>query len=344
VDGEVIKGPGPSSSSGASHYARAASARTAAVLGAGLIGTSWATLFAAHGLRVRIWDPRDIADELRTSVHQCARTLPGGPRNAEELLARIDIAEDVASAVRDADLVQENGPERIDLKRELYATVEPAADENVLILSSTSGIMPSDLARDLLHPGRLLIGHPFNPPHLLPLVEVVPGEQTDPEAVEAAMAFYAGLGKSPVRLHKEMPGFVANRLQSAVFKESVHLVSEGVVSQEELDRIVTESLGVRWATAGPFQSMHLGGGPGGLRHMLEHLGPGMQRRWKSLGQPELTPDVVERLSSETEQRFAGRRYAELTEERDRAQLGVLAGREATGQQVDSAEPRFGRDD
>ena len=157
-------------------------------------------------------------------------------------------------------------------------------------------------------PGRLLVGHPFNPPHVLPLVEVVPGERTEQWAVDAAVAFYRGLGKTPVVLHREMPGFVANRLQSAVFKESVHLVLEGVVSQEELDLIVQESIGTRWATAGPFQSMHLGGGPGGLRHLLEHLGPGMQRRWKSLGQPELTPETVEFLSSETEKRFAGHSY------------------------------------
>jgi ketoreductase RED1 len=309
-------------------YTRAASARTVAVLGAGLIGTSWATLFAAHGLSVRIWDPRDITEELPRIVTACARTLPGGPRDAAELLTRIEIAADVPGAVRGVDVVQENGPERIDVKRELYAAVEAGIDDDVLILSSTSGIMPTDLARDLAHPERLLVGHPFNPPHVLPLVEVVPGEHTDPDAVEAAVAFYAGLGKFPVALHKEMPGFVANRLQSAVFKESVHLVSEGVVSQEDLDRIVRESLGVRWATAGPFQSMHLGGGPGGLRHMLEHLGPGMQRRWKSLGQPELTPDLVEQLSTETEQRFAGQSYDDLTEARDRAQLGVLAGRES----------------
>lgn len=320
-----------------SRYDRAAHVRTVAVLGAGLIGTSWATLFAAHGLEVRIWDPRDITDELPRIVEACARTLPDGPRDAAELSQRIRIADDVPDAVRHVDVVQENGPERIDVKRELYATVEAAVDDDVLILSSTSGIMPTELARDLAHPERLLVGHPFNPPHVLPLVEVVPGERTDPAAVEAAVAFYTGLGKSPVALHKEMPGFVANRLQSAVFKESVHLVSEGVVSQEELDRIVHESLGVRWATAGPFQSMHLGGGPGGLRHMLEHLGPGMQRRWKSLGQPELTPDVVERLSTETEQRFAGRTYEEMTEARDRAQLGVLRGRGGSSGTADDQE-------
>ncbi|MDQ1649787.1 MAG: glutaryl-CoA dehydrogenase, partial [Frankiaceae bacterium] len=303
--------------------------RTVAVLGAGLIGASWATLFAAHGLAVRLWDPRDVREEVRDSVHQFAATVPGGPYDPEVLLGRIEIVNDVATAVTGADLVQENGPERLAVKRELYATVESAVGPNVLICSSTSGIMPTDLAAEMAHPERLLVGHPFNPPHVIPLVELVPGEKTAAWAMEAAGAFYRGLGKSPVALHKEMPGFVANRLQSAVFKESVHLVLEGVVDQEELDTIMTESLGPRWATAGPFRSMHLGGGPGGLRHMLEHLGPGMQRRWKSLGQPELTPEVVEFLSSETEKRFAGQTYDALTQERDLAQLGVLAGREAS---------------
>ncbi len=300
--------------------------RTVAVLGAGVIGMSWATLFAARGLTVRVWDPRDIRDELRESVTQFAGALPEGPRDPAELLAAIEVCDDVASAVRDAQVVQENGPERIELKRELYSTVEAHVGPEAFIFSSTSGIMPSDLAEKLAHPGRLLIGHPFNPPHVLPLVEVVPGAKTDPATVEAAVAFYTALGKVPVVLHKEIGGFVANRLQSAIFRESVYLVLEGVVSEEELDRIVTESIGVRWATAGPFQSMHLGGGPGGLRHMFEHLGPGMRRRWKSLGDPELTPEAADRLASEIEARFAGRSYAELTAERDRAQLAVLAAR------------------
>ena len=307
--------------------------RTVAVLGAGTIGLSWATLFAARGLAVRVWDPRDIAGELQEAVRQFAATLPEGPRDPDELLGRIEIAPDPTAAVTGADLVQENGPERVDVKRELYATVEAAVGPEVLIVSSTSGIMPTELASQMDHPGRFLIGHPFNPPHVLPLVEVVPGEQTEQAAVDAAVEFYRALGKSPVVLHKEVGGFVANRLQSAVFKESVHLVLEGVVTPEELDTIVTASIGARWATAGPFQSMHLGGGPGGLRHLLEHLGPGMQRRWKSLGQPEPTPETVEFLSSITEQRFADRSYAELTEERDRAQLAVLAARDAARDDV-----------
>ncbi|TFV91057.1 3-hydroxyacyl-CoA dehydrogenase NAD-binding domain-containing protein [Blastococcus sp. CT_GayMR16] len=303
--------------------------RSVAVIGAGTIGLSWATVFAAHGLQVRLTDPRpDVRQVLEESVRQFARTLPGGPRDAEELLGRIEVAPDLEAAVSGVDVVQENGPERIELKRELFARVEEAAPAEALILSSTSGLMPTELSRDMRTPGRLLVGHPFNPPHVLPLVEIVPGERTEQWAVDAAVEFYRGLGKKPVVLHREVPGFVANRLQSAIFKECVHLVLEGVVDVAELDEVVTESIGLRWSTQGPFESMHLGGGPGGLRHLFEHLGPGMSRRWKSLGQPELTPETIETISGQVEERFRDRRYDEMTEARDRAQLAVLAAREA----------------
>ena len=299
---------------------------TAALLGAGTIGLSWAALFAAHGLQVRLQDPRDdVQETLTVALRQIAPVLPGAP-DAEQLLARVRVVDTLEKAVRGADVVQENGPERIDLKRELFARVEAAAPATALLLSSSSGLVASDMSADMTDPGRLLVGHPFNPPHVVPLVEVVPGAQTPAETVEAAVAFYRGLGKVPVVLHREVGGFVANRLQSAVFRESVHLVLSGVVSMEELDEVMRQSIGPRWATAGPFESMHLGGGPGGLRHLLEHLGPGMVRRWADLGRPELSADVVERLSAASEQRFADEPYDEHTARRDRLQLAVLAAR------------------
>lgn len=293
-----------------------------AVVGAGTIGLSWAALFAAHGHDVRVTDPRPDLDEVvRAGVLELADVLPG------DLLASITTGPDVEAAVAGADVVQENGPERLELKQELFARIEAAAPPHALLLSSTSGLMPTDMGASMREPGRVVVGHPFNPPHVVPLVEVVPGAQTPPEAVEAAVAFYRSLGKVPVVLHKEIGGFVANRLQSAVFREAVHLVLSGVVTPEELDQVVTESVGVRWATAGPFESYHLGGGPAGIRHLLEHLGPGMVRRWKDLGQPELTDEVVELISSSTEARFAGQDYTERTAARDRVQLAVLRARE-----------------
>jgi ketoreductase RED1 len=301
---------------------------TVAVIGAGTIGVSWATLFAAHGYQVRICDPRpDLQEVVEQAVQQFSQTLPGGPRDPHELLARLELVPSVAEAASGVVLVQENGPERVEFKREVFASLEAGAPPSALLLSSTSGILPRDMSQDMTEPGRLVIGHPFNPPHVLPLVEVVPGEATSASLVERVVSFYRGIGKQPVVLHKEIGGFVANRLQGAVNRESFHLVLEGVVSTEELDKVVTESLGPRYATAGPFESLHLGGGPGGLRHMLEHLGPGMQRRWDSLGTPSLTPETVQRVSEEVERRFEGISYEQHTARRDRMQLAVLAARE-----------------
>ena len=301
--------------------------QTAAIVGAGTIGLSWATLFAAHGLRVRISDPRpDLEDVVRATVRELSATLPGAAQDPEALLQLITVEPDLETAVADADVVQENGPENLELKRELFARIERAAPQDALILSSASGLLPSQMSSAMSEPGRLLVGHPFNPPHVIPLVEVVPGEHSTSAATTAAVDFYRALGKRPVLLQKEIGGFVGNRLQAAVVQESVHLVEAGVVSLEDLDTVVTESLGPRWATVGPFEGLHLGGGPGGLRHLLEHLGPGMQRRWKDLGHPELTPETIKRLSQSSEERFAALPYEQHAEQRFREQLAVLGAR------------------
>jgi ketoreductase RED1 len=276
-----------------------------------------------------VQDPRpDIGADVEEAVRHYARLQPDGAPDPEQLLARIEVAADVETAVAGVDVVQENAPERLPLKQELFARIERACPERALILSSTSALMPSDLAREMRTPGRLLVGHPFNPPEVLPLVEIVPGERTEQWAVDAAVAFYREMGKKPVVLRKEINGFVANRLQSTLFRECVWLVSQGVVSAAELDEIVTESIGIRWATAGPFESFHLGGGPGGMRHFLEHLGPGMARRWKVVEQPELDQPTVELISGQVESRFGDRSYEQLTEDRDRAQLAVIEARDA----------------
>jgi len=308
--------------------------RSVAVIGAGTIGLSWATLFAAHGMAVRVSDPRpDVGREVAAAVRHFARTQPGKVADPQPLLDRISVVDDVEAAVAGADVVQENAPERLPLKQELFARIEAAAPEGALIASSTSALMPTDLAREMRTPERLVVGHPFNPPEVLPLVEVVPGERTSAETVERAVAFYRSVGKKPVVLHREINGFVANRLQSTLFRECVWLVTQGVVSAAELDEIVTESIGIRWATAGPFESFHLGGGPGGMRHFLEHLGPGMARRWKVVEQPELDEPTVELISGQVEDRFAGRGYDQLTEARDRAQLAVIEARDAVRDEV-----------
>ncbi|MGA5358447.1 3-hydroxyacyl-CoA dehydrogenase NAD-binding domain-containing protein [Streptomyces purpurascens] len=306
--------------------------RTAAVIGAGTIGLSWATLFAAHGLTVRVTDPRpDLADALAEALDLNAPHLAARGLDVTGLADRVHIAADVTEAVRDADVVQENGPERVEFKQDLFATLVRQAPDHALLLSSSSAIPSSAFTRELPDEAaaRVLIGHPFNPPHLVPLVEVVPGERTGEDAVQDAVDFYTSVGRTPVVERKEIPGFVGNRLQNALSREAVYLVEQGVVTPEDLDKVMTNSLGLRWATVGPFLGSHLGGGPGGYRHMAEHIGASMKQLWAGLGTPSQTDEEQERLIEAVEKAYGSSTYPELTETRDRRQLAVLSALDST---------------
>src|SRR6478672_7881313 len=221
--------------------------RNVAVIGAGVIGASWTALFLAHGLNVVVSDPREDAEaEVRDELAKVGPTLDSLGLPNTGLESRLRFEADTARAVNGVDVVQENGPERLPFKQELWAKIETVCPRS-LLLSSSSSLTATQQAALMKHPERLLVGHPFNPPHLIPLVEVVPGEKTTPEAVDDAVAFYAALGKVPRVVRKEMPGFVANRLQRAIFRECCYLVIQGVVKVDELDDIVTSSIGLRWA-------------------------------------------------------------------------------------------------
>ncbi|WTO33116.1 3-hydroxyacyl-CoA dehydrogenase NAD-binding domain-containing protein [Streptomyces achromogenes] len=298
--------------------------RTATVVGGGVIGASWAALFLARGLSVTVSDPQPgIEEAVRGHIAQAAPALGALGLDTSDLTARLAFVPDLADAVRAADLVQENGPERLEVKHRMWRVIEENAPAGALFATSTSGIPVTEIATALKDPGRLVVGHPFNPPHLVPLVEVVPGERTSPETTERARAFYQALRKRPQVLRKEVPGFVANRLQSAIFRECVHLVSEGVVTMRELDDIVTSSLGQRWAVAGPFRSFHLGGGEGGLPHFMSHLGAGMERRWADMAEEQVAFDErTRRLLTEQVKDFGGS-VADLAAERDRRQIAVM---------------------
>lgn len=296
--------------------------RTAAVIGAGTIGLSWTALFAAHGLTVRVSDPRpDLADAVADALTQFSPQLAAQGLDVDGLADRVHPATDVSDAVRDADVVQENGPERIDFKKDLFATLIRDAPKHAVLLSSSSAIPSTAFTADIEDAGRILIGHPFNPPHLMPLVEVVPGQRTSEDAVAAAVDFYTSLGRTPVVERKEIFGFVGNRLQSALIREATYLVEQGVVTPEDLDKVVTNSLGIRWATVGPFLGAHLGGGPGGYRHMAEHIGKSMKQM--TLGEPSQNPEEQEKLIEAVEKAYSSYTFAELSENRDRKQLAVL---------------------
>jgi carnitine 3-dehydrogenase len=293
-----------------------------AVVGTGVIGASWAAHFLAHGLDVTATDPSPGAEQrLRSDVAAIWPTLTPAAGGSPERLA---FTSDVAAAVADADFVQENGPEREDVKHEVFAVLDTAARPGVVLASSSSGLLPSVIARGCpRHPERVVIGHPFNPPHLIPLVEVVPGEKTSEQAVEAALAFYTAVGKKPIRLRQELPGHVANRLQAALWQEAYSLVERGVATVADIDTAIAHGPGLRWAVLGPFANQHLSGGPGGIAHVLEHLGPPTEAWWRDLGQVTLTPELVAKLVAGVDEELAGVDPAELIARRDAVLTALL---------------------
>ncbi len=298
------------------------------VIGAGVIGASWVSLFLANGLKVVVQDPRAGVDaEVRAYIDRAAEALRALGLS-EVLIAsgheRLSFEPDLERAVAGADLIQENGPERIDFKRDLWSRIAAAAPKHALLLSSSSALPASAQARDMDAPERMLIGHPFNPPHIIPLVEVVPGAKTAPDAVNDAVAFYTALGKVPQVVRKEIGGFVANRLQAAIFRECISLVAKGVVTVDQLDSIVTHSVGLRWAVGGPFESFHLGGGDDGMRGFVRQFGPGLEARWRSMEGVVAFDEATSRtLFEQSDASFGGRTRAALEAARDARQIAIL---------------------
>jgi ketoreductase RED1 len=295
-----------------------------AIIGAGVIGASWTALFLAHGLEVVVNDPRpDVEALVRDYIRNSLSTLDALGLPTANLEAKLRFQADLESAVAGADLVQENGPERIEFKQDLWARISKVVGDKALLLSSSSAKTATEQALKSSRPERLLVGHPFNPPHLIPLVEVVPGEKTSEDAVTDAVAFYAALGKVPRVVRKEMPGFVANRLQRAIFRECCYLVIQGVVKVDELDDIVTSSIGLRWAADGPFRSFHLGGGAGGFRSFFKQFGPGLNEAWKNMAPVDLNEAAQDKIIAQAEASFAARPAEQLESERDAKQLAII---------------------
>ncbi|MBW0090990.1 3-hydroxyacyl-CoA dehydrogenase [Pseudonocardia sp. KRD-184] len=289
-----------------------------AVVGTGAIGVSWAAHFLAHGLDVVATDPAAGAEErLRAGVAEIGADA-----------ARLSFTSDTADAAAAADFVQENAPEREDVKHALFAVLDAAARPDVVLASSSSGMLPTAIAKACArHPERVVVGHPFHPPHLVPLVEVVPGERTSEAAVDAAMAFYTGVGKKPIRLRQELPGHIANRLQAALWREAYSLVDRGVASVADIDAAISHGPGLRWAVLGPFANQHLSGGPGGIAHVLEHLGPPTEAWWRDLGHPTMTPELERKIVEGVDEELAGVDPAALARYRDTVVRAVLAAKE-----------------
>jgi 3-hydroxyacyl-CoA dehydrogenase len=305
--------------------------RRVAVIGTGVIGASWAAYFLARGLDVTATDPAPGAESrLRDDVARAWPALAELGLDPSASPERLRFTDELEAALADADFVQESGPEREDAKRDLFRRLGAATPPDVILASSSSGYGPSVFQDAARHPERVLVGHPFNPPHLIPLVEVVGGRQTSDAAIGAAMSFYAAIGKRPIRIRKELVGHVVNRIQAALWREAFHLVETGAVSVAEVDAAIAHGPGLRWALMGPCLLNHLSGGEGGLAHTLEHLGPLMERMWADLGDPRLTPELKRRLVAGVEDELSEVDREAMLAERDRLLVGLVSAKAGAG--------------
>ncbi|WP_431510907.1 3-hydroxyacyl-CoA dehydrogenase NAD-binding domain-containing protein [Variovorax sp. DAIF25] len=302
-----------------------------AVVGTGVIGASWTAYFLAQGLDVNATDPSPGAEErLRQAVAQHWPTLERFGLAAGASVDRLRFHDSLEDAVAVADFVQENGPERMDFKIELFRRMDAAAPPDAILASSSSGLAISGVQSGCAHPQRVVLGHPFNPPHLIPLVEVIGGELTSSDTIERTLAFYAAIGKRPIHVKREVKGHIANRLQAALWREAFHLVEQGVASVADIDTAIAHGPGLRWAVMGPFMNLHLSGGAGGIAHVLAHLGGPIEDWWKDLGAPSMTPALQARVSEGVAQELGARRTAELEAARDTLLLNLIRAKADTG--------------
>ena len=298
--------------------------RRIAIVGTGVIGASWAAEYLAHGFDVVATDPAPNAEaNLRKYIDAAWPALTAMGLSPKASRDRLSFTLDMKTAVSNADLVQENGPERPDFKIKLFADIDAATPADSIIASSSSGITMSVMQSACKHPERCVIGHPFNPPHMIPLVEVVGGEKTSPETVQRAIEFYASIGKKPIHLRKEVVGHVANRLQAALYREVVNLIHLGVLDVADADTAVCWGPGMRWGVMGPNLLFHLGGGAGGIRHFMDHLSGPLASWWKDLGSFTEWPDgskqtIIDGVLQEAD----GRTLDQLAETRDDVLLGL----------------------
>ncbi|HET7068469.1 MAG TPA: 3-hydroxyacyl-CoA dehydrogenase NAD-binding domain-containing protein [Nocardioides sp.] len=298
--------------------------RTVTVIGTGVIGGGWAAHFLRRGYDVVAWDPGPGARERLEAMLDNAWPslerlgLSGGARRD-----RLRWADTLEEALAGADFVQESSPEVLDRKVALLSEIDRLTDPDVVVASSTSGLLMSDMAVDCVHPERFVVGHPFNPPYLIPLVEVVGGQKTDPDAVTWADEFYTLAGKRSLRMDHEVPGFVGNRVQEALWREALHMVDSGQATVQQIDDSIAYGPGLRWAIMGPMLTFHLAGGPGGMGHMLDHFGPALLEPWTRLEAPELTPQLRDRVVAGVEEEAGGRTVAQLEQKRDAFLVDLL---------------------
>lgn len=306
--------------------------RTAALLGGGVIGGGWAARFLLNGVDVRLFDPDPRAEEkladMLVNARRAYARLTLAPLPAE---GELTFAGSVEEAVQGAELVQESAPERLELKQELLAAASRGAPSDVPVCSSTSGLRPTLLAAEVVHPERLLVGHPFNPVYLLPLVELCAGQRTDPLVLRRAAEAYRAVGMHPLTVRTEIDGFIADRLLEALWREGLWLVHDGAATVDEVDDAISFGAGLRWAIMGTFLTYRIAGGPEGIRHFLEQFGPALNAPWtKLVDVPELTPEFLDELAAQSDAQANGQSVSELERRRDDCLVAILQGLRAQG--------------
>lgn len=300
------------------------SVRRVAVIGTGTIGASWAAYFLARGLHVTAWDPAPGAEaRLAAFVGAAWPTLERLGIAGGASPANLRFAASPEAAVEGAEFVQESGPERLPVKVELLTRLDEVLGEQTVLATSSSGLLLSDLQEGRRAGSRYVLGHPFNPPHLIPLVEVLGGKRTEPAAVDWAIAFYRAIGKRPIRLNREVPGHLVNRIQAALWREAADAVASGLASMEDVDAAIAYGPGLRWGVMGPHAIFTLAGGPGGMRDFLEHFGPPIESWWADMNPVSLTPEVKRALVEQSERMLAGRTVESLAAERDALLVALL---------------------
>ncbi len=287
------------------------------VVGTGVIGNGWIARFLAKGYNVVAFDP---AEDAKTKTHNLLKriwpTLEALGVCKDASMDRLRFVSTIKEAVENADYVQENVPEREELKKQVLQEVDKHLKTDGIIGSSTSGITATTLQQGLKNPERLIVAHPFNPVYILPLVEVVGGKKTDTAVIQEAKGLFEAIDMKPLVIHQEVEGHVADRLMEALWREALHIVNDGIATTDEVDRAITYGAGLRWALMGPFMTFHMAGGDAGMRHMLEQFGPALKLPWTKLVAPELTEELKERVIEGCESSGQGKSIAELEEKRN----------------------------
>ena len=295
-----------------------------AIIGTGVIGTGWCARLIANGHKVKAWDPaKNFGDRLQSEMKRLWPILKKSGMTEGSSILNLSICTTLAEACVEAELIQESVPEDIEIKKTIHHEIDSVSRQKALIVSSSSGLLPSEIQSDLSHPERFVIGHPFNPVYILPLVEVVGGSKTSTKTIKDVKDFYKSMGMYPLEVRKEIEGYLSDRLQEAQWREILHLVKDGVANTQELDDAIIYGPGLRWAMMGTCLTFHLAGGDAGMRHMLEQFGPALKLPWTKLEAPELTEDLIERLVEGTQLQAGDKTIDELGELRDSCLIEII---------------------